>query len=98
MDIDVKVVNLYPQEAEEAVCAWRAEEQQVLGQAVQEQRGSQAVARGQETQGEPDCDAGPIPGGGKHRTQGRGGRVEEGEFGPEANDDGIRGKDESNVE
>ena len=98
MDIDVKVVNLYHQEAEEAVCPRRVEEQQVLGQAIQEQRGSQAVARGEEAQGEPDRDAGPLPRGGEHRPQGRGGRVEEGEFRPEANDDGIRGKDESNVE
>ena len=77
------------------VCSRRAEEQQVLGQTNEKQRGGETVARGASPQGEPDSHARPIPGGGEPGPQGRGGQSQEGEHGAQTNDGGPGGEAKS---
>ena len=78
--------------AEKAVCPGRAEEQQVLGEEVQEQRGSQEVPRGSSPEGKPDRHESAVPRGGEHRAQGGGGALEKGKFRLETDDDGPWGQ------
>ena len=78
--------------AEKAVCPGRAEEQQVLGEEVQEQRGSQEVPRGSSPEGKPDRHESALPRGGEHRAQGGGGALEKGKFRLETDDDGPWGQ------
>ena len=59
--------------AKKAVCPGRAEEQQVLGEEVQKQRGCKEVARSSSSEGKSDRDASAIPWGREHSVERGGG-------------------------